>query len=127
MTPHLEEALRFLRLADRDIAVLAHIKDHTDIHISMICFHAQQAIEKCLKALLFERRIEFGRTHDLELLAGLLTTKQVVLPCPLEELRRLNPYAVTFRYDDREIELLTRDQAVATAERVRQWAEEQLA
>jgi hypothetical protein len=64
MTPHHEEALRFLRLADRDIDVLRHIGDQQDVHISMVCFHAQQAVEKSLKAVLFERQIDFSRTHS---------------------------------------------------------------
>lgn len=46
MTPQHEEALRALRLADRDIAVFERIKDVPEIHLSMVCFHAQQAVEK---------------------------------------------------------------------------------
>jgi HEPN domain-containing protein len=126
MTPHHEEALRFLRLADRDIDVLRHIKDLQDVHISMVCFHAQQAVEKSLKAVLFKRQIDFSRTHDLERLAEMLAAEGVILPCTLEELHRLNPYAVTFRYDDKEIKLLTRDQAASIVDRVRRWAAEQV-
>jgi hypothetical protein len=32
MTPPHEEALRLLRLADPDLAVLAHIKNQPDVH-----------------------------------------------------------------------------------------------
>ena len=41
MTPQHEEALRALRLADRDIVVFERIKDIPDIHLSMVYFHAQ--------------------------------------------------------------------------------------
>ena len=53
MTPQLEEASVMLRLADRDIAALTVLCHSDEIHLSIICFHAQQAIEKCFKAALF--------------------------------------------------------------------------
>jgi HEPN domain-containing protein len=53
----------------------------------MVCFHAQQAVEKSLKAVLFERQMGFGKTHDLEWLAGLLAAEGVELPCALDEPR----------------------------------------
>ena len=31
-----------------------------------MCFHAQQALEKALKAVLTIKHIDFRRTHDLE-------------------------------------------------------------
>jgi HEPN domain-containing protein len=33
-----------------------------------VCFHAQQCVEKYLKALLQEHELSFSRTHDLEAL-----------------------------------------------------------
>ncbi len=36
------------------------------------CFHAQQAAEKALKALLVANDIPFRKTHDLVVLVGLL-------------------------------------------------------
>jgi HEPN domain-containing protein len=51
----------------------------------MVCFHAQQALEKSLKAMLFERQMGCFETHDLERLAGLLAAERVELPCTLDE------------------------------------------
>lgn len=31
----------------------------------MVCYHAQQAVEKILKAILTEHEIEFSRTHNI--------------------------------------------------------------
>jgi HEPN domain-containing protein len=31
----------------------------------MVCYHAQQTVEKLLKAILSERQIDFSRTHNL--------------------------------------------------------------
>jgi HEPN domain-containing protein len=52
MTPHRDEALRSLRTADHDIAAFEALMQHPEVHPAMACFHAQQAIEKCLKAVL---------------------------------------------------------------------------
>jgi HEPN domain-containing protein len=69
MQPHLEEALRSLRVAARDIKAFQVLKDAPEIDLTSMCFHAQQTIEKSLKAILFLRQVEFRRTHDLVELA----------------------------------------------------------
>ena len=38
MKPHIEEAWRALRLADRDIQAFYVLKESPDIHIAVICF-----------------------------------------------------------------------------------------
>jgi HEPN domain-containing protein len=126
MKPHLEEAWRSLRLADRDIKAFDVLKERPEVHISIVCFHAQQAVEKSLKAVLFSRQIEFERIHDLVQLAQLLRGRDVIVPLSDDELRRLNPFAVTFRYDDVEIELITREDAANWVADIRRWAEEQV-
>ena len=126
MKPHIEEAWRSLRLADRDIQAFDALKANPQVHISMICFHAQQAVEKSLKAVLFSRRIEFKRVRDLVKLARLLSERGIVLPVPEDQLRHLNPFAVTFRYDDMEIELTSLSNVVSVVADVRRWAEEQV-
>jgi HEPN domain-containing protein len=122
MTPALEEARRYLRLADADIAAFRVLAANPDIRLAIVCFHAQQAAEKCLKAMLFTHSVEFRRTHDLHELASLVTETGAALPCTMDALDRLNPYAVIFRYDDTEIETLTRDQAASLIETIRTWA-----
>lgn len=37
-----------------------------------LCFHAQQAVEKSLKALLVQARVDFPNTHNLQRLIDLL-------------------------------------------------------
>ena len=64
------------------------------------CFHAQQAAEKCLKAFLAYRNVEFPYTHNLakliEICAGLDPAFRSLLPI----VAPLTPYAVELRYDD---------------------------
>lgn len=65
-------------------------------------FHAQQAYEKLLKALIASRNIKFERTHDLEkLLAKIAEIGVGPLPLPAH-FPLLQTYAVFLRYDDPE-------------------------
>jgi HEPN domain-containing protein len=119
-------AKRFLALADRDIhtvRILSHVPDSDD---EAIGFHAQQAVEKCLKAVLSLHEIPFRKTHDLIELIDLLRDRVKVLPPHAETLEALNPFAVTFRYDLVELEALDREQIQDIVDRVRRWAGEQI-
>ena len=50
MMPHHDEALRSLSLADHDIVAFEALRRHPEVHPAITCFHAQQAVEKCMKA-----------------------------------------------------------------------------
>ncbi len=126
MKPHIEEAWRSLQMADRDIKVFEILSDEPEAHLSIVCFHAQQAVEKSLKAVLFSRQIEFRRTHNLTELAQLLREHEIEPPVADDSLGRLNPFAVTFRYDDMDIEAITREDAASWVAHIRCWAEEQV-
>jgi HEPN domain-containing protein len=62
------------------------------------CFHAQQAAEKNLKAVLVAQGIVFPRTHDLGMLVTLFPLGAASLPVPLPELQLLAGFAVQARY-----------------------------
>jgi HEPN domain-containing protein len=127
MKPHIEEAWRALRLADRDIKVFHILLDESEAHLSIVLFHAQQALEKSFKAVLFSHQIEFRRTHDLTELTQLLRQEGIETPVADDIFERLNPFAVTFRYDDMDIDLMmTRKDAVEPVVKVRRWAEAQV-
>ena len=63
-----------------------------------ICFHAQQCIEKYLKAWLVEHEIDFPRIHDLELLGRLCIPSLPEMSELLDRLRLLTSFAVEVRY-----------------------------
>jgi len=58
------EPALWLRLADEDLA-MARLALDQGIY-RQTCFHAQQAVEKALKALLLARQGPYPRTHSLE-------------------------------------------------------------
>jgi HEPN domain-containing protein len=71
------------------------------------CFHAQQAVEKYLKAILQAREIPFRKTHDLTILFDLFP--EIPEGASLRpDLHLLTQYAVAFRYPG---ESATKEQA----------------
>jgi HEPN domain-containing protein len=87
-----------------------------------LCFDAQQAAEKAVKAVLVLRGIDFRKTHDIADLMVLLRTDEV--PQDLWEADTLTDYATVTRYPGRPpvSEDMYR-RAVILAERVLHWAE----
>ncbi len=62
------------------------------------CFHAQQCIEKYLKARLQEAGIAFGKTHDLVTLLDMVIPAEPLWDPMRPQLRILSAFAVEFRY-----------------------------
>lgn len=92
-------AEKFLRKADQDMTVLKKWRKDPDIAEEILGFHAQQAAEKMLKAVLAYKGIEFPPTHRLTDLIDLIKEHSIILPDKLEDVRFLTPFAVEFRYD----------------------------
>lgn len=65
MTPQREKALRLLRLARRDRETFELLLPLERASLVALGFHAQQAVEKTLKAVAVEHYLEIQRTHDL--------------------------------------------------------------
>lgn len=124
MTAGHEEALRALRVADRDIVAFRVLKNSPEVSLVSTCFFAQQAVEKCLKAVLFEHGIAFVPIHDLARLVLILKERGIVAPCSADELRKLSPFAVTFRYDDTDIPLISDAEVEKMVDAMRRWAGE---
>jgi len=59
--------------AEKDYRVAAHLLAANDaMTYDAVCFHAQQCVEKYLKASLVDHSLLVPKTHDLERLVGLL-------------------------------------------------------
>ncbi|MCH7919555.1 MAG: HEPN domain-containing protein [Planctomycetes bacterium] len=87
--------------------------------LDTVCFHAQQAVEKSLKALLALKDVEFPWHHDLGELLILVQSHYQNLSMPEDGLLSLTPYAVQMRYDDHWIpEIEETQQALNLAEEV---------
>jgi len=94
-------------------------------YLEDLCFDAQQASEKALKAVLIEYRIEFPYVHDLAYLISLVENTNVHIPDEVRRAAKLSRYAVESRYPTLE-EPVTEteyDEALDIAEAVVKWAE----
>ena len=64
------------------------------------CFHAQQAVEKYLKAIVALSTLPIPRTHDLLLVYQHCLAVAPSLSLDMTQLATLTPYAVQLRYDN---------------------------
>jgi HEPN domain-containing protein len=83
----------------QDQCAMDRLLEDSSIPDEIVGFHAQQAVEKMIKAVLAQRAIEFERTHKLRRLVALLRGSNIAYPPELTEAVALTPYAVELRYD----------------------------
>jgi HEPN domain-containing protein len=91
---------QWLRKAENDLRNIRNNLAAEEVPTDTVCFHAQQAIEKLLKALLVANGRNVGKTHDL---VKLLSDVADLVPelLPLEEwLEEISEYGVAARYPD---------------------------
>ena len=91
-------ARQLLELAAADELAARTLSDAAGISDAIVGFHAQQSVEKALKAVLASHEIEFPFTHDLDGLMELCKTNGIDMPSELDGVDRLTPYGVQWRY-----------------------------
>ncbi|MGD0003928.1 MAG: HEPN domain-containing protein [Anaerolineaceae bacterium] len=84
-------------------------------------FHAQQCIEKYLKALLISRQVDFPRSHDLAALGYLCKQVGIILPIDDDALEFLTAYAVETRYPGTQSTVEESKEAIKLARIMRQF------
>jgi HEPN domain-containing protein len=89
----------------------------------VVGFHAQQAVEKALKAVLVLNGVPYRFTHDVYLIE-LCETAGAGIPSELGGVDRLSAFAVRLRYDDLPATPVERSQALAWASAAVRWARE---
>ena len=98
------------------------------MYLEDLCFDAQQAAEKAIKALLIKREVVFPYVHDLARLVTLLDAAGQEIPAVVRRAENLTRYAGVTRYPGLA-EPVTEEQyqeAVTIAEAVVQWAAEHM-
>jgi HEPN domain-containing protein len=93
----LEQARSLLRLARRDFNALVGMEQSPLFADEIFGFHAQQAIEKVLKALICQLGATYPVTHDLGRLISVLAPLGVDID-PDTHLARYTVFAVEARY-----------------------------
>ncbi len=85
-------------------------------------FHAQQCVEKYLKAILVFRQISFPRTHDLAALNRLCLKNGVQISFDEDDLDTLSAYAVEVRYPGMQPSVDEAKEAIRMARNARKLA-----
>lgn len=122
MSPHDEQAKALIEAAERDHQTFLILSRVPEAPIETTLFHAQQAIEKGMKAALVARGVIFPRTHDLLELFGLAAHNEMPVPVARDLMARLGPYAVEFRYLGVMAPEVSRDEAARAIEACLDWA-----
>ena len=109
----------------RSNLLLAESGRQRGVFLEDLCFEAQQAAEKALKAVCVFYKIEFPKTHSLITLTGLLEQADVQLPPEVREADALTSYAVQARYPgwDEAVTESEYQRTLTIARHVITWAE----
>ena len=98
--PDLEHARLMLKLARDELVVLEVMETSSRISPSIFGFHAQQAVEKALKAWLSLLDVMYPRIHVLYELFNQLEDRGATAVSKFRQLQDLTPFAVQFRYEE---------------------------
>ena len=106
---HIDQAGKLLLMSSKDMKAMALMMSPESIDDEIFGFHAQQAVEKSLKAWIGVIGGTYSFTHDLWVL--LMTLRE--LGCDIEKFQHfimLSPFAAQLRYEPLETvdELLDR-------------------
>lgn len=127
MPPEREEmgsAADWLRHAYSDL-VLANQPLVEGVLVQTLCFHAQQAVEKSLKAVMVAKGVRFPYTHSISRLITVLREAGVAWPERFDEAASFTDYAVQQRYPGSGIIPMEEDrqEAIRIANEIYDWAQ----
>lgn len=93
-----------------------------------LCFHAQQAAEKALKAVYRIKGLTFRYTHDLDELISGLEKQGVDIPTEVKETIILTEYAGEARYPGltEPVTVKEHQEALRLAEKMVTWAQQEM-
>ena len=97
-----DRARSLLRKAGDDLYAAGCLRRDSQASLWTVGFHARQAVEKSLKAVLMWREIRYPFTHDIAALVKLIHQSGLPLPKNSEEMSYLTPFGTLFRYEDEE-------------------------
>jgi HEPN domain-containing protein len=109
-------------MARKDLQAMRALCDPEVADVETFGFHAQQAVEKTLKAWLDLRGQVYPRIHDLDELLRLLRQHGASVPQEFANLDVLTDFGVAFRYEAYEDseEPFDRAEIIATVQRLLQ-------
>lgn len=115
-----ELSLEWIEKAEADYATaLRERRVRKSPNFDAVCFHAQQYIEKYLKAILVQQKMLITKTHDLEYLLDSILPFYPTMEAARSDLQLLTQYAVQYRYPGESADMEEASDAVKVLNRVR--------
>jgi HEPN domain-containing protein len=94
----IDRAKLIFAMATKDFDAINEMKGNQKIADEIFGFHAQQAVEKSLKAWIAASGVEYPQTHNIILLLGALEERKEDVAA-YWDFAQLNAFAVQFRYE----------------------------
>ncbi len=94
-----DHATELLKKAEKDIVMINLAMDNEGPY-DPACFHAQQAIEKMIKAVIAFHGIEYPKIHNIDKLQALCIKKIPDFPIHDFDFEELSPFAIDSRYSE---------------------------
>ncbi len=116
-----QKVLQWLSYAEEDLRLARHgLTLQSNCPYRLIAYHGQQCAEKCLKAYLVHKSIDFPYTHNIARLLE-LCAEHAPWAEKLTDAEQLSPFAITTRYpgEDEQVSREEATRAVEIAERLR--------
>jgi len=89
---------QWLAKAQQDLAAARIILKEKFESYDLVGFHAQQSVEKFMKAILVRHQVEFPKTHNISILKDLIAKADEKLGQQLVPMETLTAYGVEYRY-----------------------------
>jgi HEPN domain-containing protein len=120
-----DDPREWLNRARSNLAKARSASGAPEVYLEDICFDAQQAAEKAIKAILIHLGVRFPYVHDLAQLLALVDRAGESIPESVRYAAGLSGYAVETRYPglSEPVTWQEYEEAVAVAEEVIRWAQ----
>ncbi|MGC2375174.1 MAG: HEPN domain-containing protein [Solirubrobacteraceae bacterium] len=126
MATSVDLARQLLGAAENDELMARSLLPVEGVTDAGIGYHAQQAVEKAIKAVLAAHDVKFRFSHNLDYLKDACKESGIELPSTLEGMEELTPFAAAERYGSSTPIGLDRAQALAWAATAVEWARQQI-
>jgi HEPN domain-containing protein len=108
--------------------VLAKNERGNEVYFEDLCFNAQQAAEKAIKAVFIYHQIPYPYIHDLAALVTILLKNGINVPDTIKESAKLTRFAIATRYPQIIAPVSEREyqRAIEIADQVIRWSEREI-
>jgi HEPN domain-containing protein len=122
-----EDPREWLNRANSNLA-LAKNEIRNEVYLEDLCFNAQQAAEKAIKAVFVYYKIPYPYVHDLAALVTNLIKNGINVPDTVKESAKLTRFAIATRYPQALAPVSKQEyqRAMVIAENVIRWSEREI-